>query len=69
MTRSPYVVGGLAMMWGYVKSVFNGVPKFEDRVLSAFIRKYQWACLFKGKKRATDELNAAQEIVWMQNRS
>ena len=66
MTRSPYVIGGLAMMWGYLKSWFTRVPRFEDKELSAFIRKYQWACLLKGKKKATDELNSVQEKVWLQ---
>ena len=67
MTRPPLVVGGLAMMWGYLKSWFNRVPRFEDKALSAFIRKYQWACLLKGKKKATDELNKAQLSVWKES--
>jgi hypothetical protein len=69
MSRSPYVIGGLAMMWGYLNSWFNRVPKFDDEQLSAFIRRYQWACLLKGKKRATDELNADQENIWLANHS
>jgi hypothetical protein len=64
MTRPPYVIGGAAMMWGYLKSWFQRVPQFEDKSLSEFIRKYQWTCLLKGKKRATDELNATQKIIW-----
>lgn len=64
MTRPPIVVGGVAMMWGYLKSWITQVPRFEDKKLSAFIRQYQWACLRKGKKRATDDLNIAQEKVW-----
>lgn len=64
MSRPPLLIGGLAMMWGYLKSWFNRVPRFEDKVLSAFIREYQWACLFKGKKKATEELNQAQVRVW-----
>lgn len=67
MTRPPYVVGGLAMIWGYLKSWLGREPRFEDRDLSAFIRKYQWSCLFKGKQKATDELNAMQEKVWLQH--
>tara|TARA_R110001583_G_scaffold38302_2_gene123760 strand:- start:1629 stop:2543 length:915 start_codon:yes stop_codon:yes gene_type:complete len=66
MTRAPYVIGGLAMMWGYLKSWVTRVPRFEDTDLSTFIRKYQWACLLKGKKKATDELNSVQEEVWLQ---
>lgn len=66
MTRSPYIVGGLAMMWGYLKSWFTNVPRFQDKELSVFIRQYQWACLLKGKKKATDELNSVQKKVWLQ---
>jgi len=64
MTKSPVVIGGLAMMWGYLKSWFKGVPRYEDKELSKFIRKYQWACLLKGKKKATEALNESQETLW-----
>ncbi len=64
MTRSPLIMGGLAMMWGYLTSWFKRVPRFEDEALSVFIRKYQWACLLKGKRKATDELNRIQLSVW-----
>jgi len=64
MTRQPYVVGGLAMMWGYLRSCLYCVKRYEDKKLSAFIRKYQWACLLKGKARATLELNEQQAKVW-----
>lgn len=64
MTRPPLVIGGLAMMWGYLRSWFSRVPRYEDKILSAFIRKYQWACLLKGKKKATEALNRAQFNVW-----
>ena len=69
MTRPPYLIGGLAMMWGYLRSWFKQVPCFDDAELSVFIRRYQWACLLKGKRRATAELNAAQEPVWLATHS
>jgi len=63
----PYFIGGIAMFWGYIKSVLTRVPRFEDRELRQFINQYQWACLFKGKVKATDELNMQQAIVWKKN--
>jgi len=69
MSKKPYIVGGLAMAWGYFKSWVTNVPRFDDKELCAFIRKYQWACLLKGKKRATTELNASQEKVWLERHS
>jgi glycosyltransferase involved in cell wall biosynthesis len=67
MTKSPLIIGGLAMMWGYLKSWATRVPRYEDKTLAEFIRKYQWACLLKGKKKATDELNDVQAKVWADN--
>ncbi|MEY8211970.1 MAG: glycosyltransferase family A protein [Gammaproteobacteria bacterium] len=64
MTRPPLVMGGLAMMWGYIKSFLTRVQRFEDKELASFIRKYQWACLLKGKRKATEELNHRQSAVW-----
>lgn len=64
MARPPYVTGGMAMFWGYLNSLIKGLPKFEDEELVKFIRKYQWACLLKGKERATAELNEQQAAAW-----
>jgi len=64
MIRRPYVIGGIAMLWGYVKSAMKGVPQFEDQELSKFIRKYQWRCLLMGKAKATASLNKEREKYW-----
>jgi poly-beta-1,6-N-acetyl-D-glucosamine synthase len=64
MAHPPYVIGGMAMFWGYLSSLLKGLPRFDDEELVKFIRKYQWACLFKGKSKATAELNAKQAAAW-----
>jgi len=64
MTRPPYVIGGIAMFFGYVKSAIKRVPRFEDKELSRFIRKYQWKCLMMGKTKATAVLNTEREKYW-----
>jgi len=65
MSKKPYIIGGMAMAWGYLKSWVTNVPRFDDKELCAFIRKYQWACLLKGKATATAELNEQQAKVWV----
>jgi len=67
MSRSPFVVGGAAMLWGYVRSYLKGLPRYNDDDLSKFIRKYQWACLIKGKEKATSDLNSDQKKYWKNN--
>lgn len=53
MTRPPLVIGGLAMLWGYVRSSISRSDRLEDPIFRRFLRAYQWACLFQGKKKAT----------------
>ncbi len=62
--RPPMILGSTAMMWGYLKSFIERKPRYADPEFRAFLRKYQWACLIKGKTRATAEVNARQAGVW-----
>ena len=62
--RPPYLVGGLAMWWGYVRSALLGKKRLEGDKFRIFLRKYQWSCILKGKSRATEELNKQQESMW-----
>ena len=64
MTRPPLVLGGAAMWWGYVKAMLQRRPRYGDEPFRRFVRRYQWACLLYGKKRATERLNRRQEPVW-----
>jgi glycosyltransferase involved in cell wall biosynthesis len=64
MTRPPLFVGGMAMWWGYVKSMLEGTPRYGDDAFRRFLRRYQWQCLFRGKAEATRRLNEAQGSVW-----
>jgi glycosyltransferase involved in cell wall biosynthesis len=69
MTRPPLVVGGAAMLWGYVKSMLTHQARYPDAEFRGFLRRYQRACLLKGKARATASLNAAQASRWGISRS
>lgn len=64
MTRPPVVVGGVAMLWGYLKSMARREPRYGTPEFRRFLRRYQWQCLILGKKRATRRLNDAQGAVW-----
>jgi glycosyltransferase involved in cell wall biosynthesis len=64
MTRPPRVWGGLAMLYGYFRSMLQHVPRYGDAEFRGFLRNYQLACLVKGKARATAELNARMASAW-----
>jgi len=59
MTRPPLVLGGLAMWWGYVRSMLRREPRYDDRAFRRFLRRYQRDCLIRGKRRATERLDSA----------
>ena len=59
MNQKPYVLGALAMLWGWVRSALKGVPRYNDAVFRRFLRRYQRRVLLIGKKRALEELGAA----------
>lgn len=54
MTRQPYIVGGLAMIWGYFRSALQREERFDDPAFRAFLRSYQWRALLFGKKKAVE---------------
>ena len=58
MTVPPYVLGGLAIWWGYVRSLLDRKPRYDDLAFRRFLRRYQLRCLLVGKRRATAELDA-----------
>jgi hypothetical protein len=64
MTKPPYVVGGAAMLFGYLDSMRKGAQRFEDDEFRKFLVDYQMQCLLLGKKRATMLLNDRQRLHW-----
>ena len=64
MTRPPLIIGGAGMAWGYLRSMLGRAPRYADPDFRRFLRRYQWACLLRGKHRATEELNARQAARW-----
>jgi glycosyltransferase involved in cell wall biosynthesis len=55
VNQKPYVLGSIAMLWGWVKSALQGKPRYEDAEFRSFLNRYQWRALLVGKKRAVEE--------------
>jgi hypothetical protein len=60
----PFLVGSVAMLWGYLRSWLKGLPRYEDPEFRRFLRSYQHACLRLGKKAATARLDRQQAARW-----
>jgi biofilm PGA synthesis N-glycosyltransferase PgaC len=55
LNQKPYVLGSLAMLWGWLKSAVQREPRFQDREFRRFLRRYHRRALLVGKRRATAE--------------
>jgi poly-beta-1,6-N-acetyl-D-glucosamine synthase len=64
LPRHPAVVGSIAMIWGYFSSALRGAPRYDDLAFRGFLRRYQYACLRFGKRRATQLVDEAQDKIW-----
>jgi len=56
INQAPYVLGSVAMIWGWLKSAMKRNPRYNDLDFRRFLRKYQMRALIVGKKRATAEI-------------
>lgn len=63
--EKPYLIGGLAILWGWLKSAVSMKPRYDDVAFRRFLRRYQMRALFLGKQRAADlalaEANVGQK--------
>ncbi|MBV5330361.1 MAG: glycosyltransferase family 2 protein [Chlorobium sp.] len=64
MSRPPVLLGGLAIWWGYVYSLITNKGQLNDPAFRKFLRQYQWACLLKGKTKATEHYNQESIPRW-----
>jgi len=56
INEKPYVIGSLAMLWGWLKSALQRKPRYEEPGFRTFLRHYQWRALVVGKTRAVEEV-------------
>lgn len=57
LNEKPYVLGSLAILWGWLRSALQGKPRYNDLEFRRFLRKYQMRALLVGKKKAIEEIN------------
>ncbi len=66
MTQRPFIVGGLAMLYGYFGAMLRGAPQHSDAELRRFIRSYQRQALVVGKAKAIQNIEDRQASLWQE---
>jgi glycosyltransferase involved in cell wall biosynthesis len=60
MNQKPYVLGQLAVLWGWLAAALQGKPRYSDPEFRQFLRRFHRRALLVGKKRAMQECLTAQ---------
>lgn len=63
MNEKPYVLGSLAILWGWIRSALLGKPRYNDLEFRRFLRRYQMRALLIGKKKAIEEIHRQHGYV------
>ena len=58
LNEKPYLVGSVGMLWGWLSSALNGLPRYDDKEFRAFLRRYHWLVLTRGKTKALEIIHA-----------
>ena len=56
LNEKPYVLGSLAMLWGWLRSAVMREPRYENPEFRKFLRRYHWRVLTVGKQEAVNEI-------------
>ncbi|MGO9359222.1 MAG: glycosyltransferase family 2 protein [Xanthobacteraceae bacterium] len=56
--EKPYVIGSLAMVWGWLKAAILRKPRYPDHEFRRFLRRYHRLVLLRGKRRALEIVRA-----------
>lgn len=62
--RRPYLIGGLAMLFGYMMGAFARMPRYGDRAFRRYLRGYQYSCLLRGRRRTLELYESRYERAW-----
>ena len=64
ITVQPRVIGSMMMWWGYFDAMLHRKPRYDDSEFIRFLRRWQWLSLFKGTKRATEQVTEERKYIW-----
>ncbi|NGP53692.1 glycosyltransferase family A protein [Thioalkalivibrio sp. XN8] len=56
LNERPYVIGSMAVLWGWIRSALRRLPRYENPEFRKFLREYHWHVLTRGKRRAVAQL-------------
>ncbi|MDD3935994.1 glycosyltransferase family 2 protein [Rhodoferax sp.] len=63
VTEKPYVLGGLAILWGWINGALQGKPRYDDPAFRKFLQGYQMNALLYGKRKAIENIQREYSVA------
>ena len=68
LRHRPALLGSLATIQGYTKAWLAGAPRYEDAQFRRYLRRYHFAMLTRGRRRALELFDQEAERTWKTRR-
>lgn len=68
LTEKPYLIGSLAILFGWLKSRILNLPRYQEEGFRGFLRKYHRRSLLVGKKKAVAEIDGRNQEIFSRSR-
>ena len=62
--EKPYVIGGLLILYGWIRSWLKGLPRYEEAGFRQFLSNYHRRALRVGKKKAIEEIDLRNSHIF-----
>jgi hypothetical protein len=64
--EKPYIIGSGMMLWSWLVSAIQKKPRYcdNDPEFRAFLRKFQWNALLRGKEYALQKIYEEKGVDW-----
>jgi poly-beta-1,6-N-acetyl-D-glucosamine synthase len=64
LAHKPALLGSLAMLHGYARAWWRGVPRYDDLQFRHYLRRYHRAMLMHGRRRALQLFDREADETW-----
>lgn len=54
MFERPFIVGGIGILWGYLRAMLSRIQRYQDSAYRRFLRRYELLSLLLGKRRTAE---------------
>jgi glycosyltransferase involved in cell wall biosynthesis len=67
--HKPAVIGSIAVLDGYLRAWWRGLPRYDDLQFRRYLRRYHRSMLTRGRQRTLEAFNREADRTWQERTS